>query len=390
MSRKRKKRPGKCEAKQLPSGNWRVRITRNGVTKSFTGATKNEAEYAANKWAYSEDEKAASKVNLTVEQAMTEYVKSRDKIRAPSGIRAYKGIIANAIDDIRDILLNDLSKQEIQNWINKNAERYAPKTIKSQYGLLTATLRYYDIDPGLKYISIPTIPPNDRPVPTEEEIKLILEIVEETSIELAVTMALTLGLRQGEIAGLKWMDYDGSRLNIHAEITLDENGKYVYQERTKSSAGVRTLEVPAILKERLDRAQRTSDYISPMRPSSILKKFKKICAENGLPEYRMHDNRHANASLMLAHGIPDKYAMQRLGQSSLSMLKKVYQHLSDEMIDKTAEMISDAFDEIVTRETADKSTKIITLALSEDKAKALESKAKAAGMTISEYIESLI
>ena len=60
------------------------------------------------------------------------------------------------------------------------------------------------------------------------------------------------------------------------------------------------------------------------------------------------------------------------------------------MIDKTAEMISDAFDEIVTRETADKSTKIITLALSEDKAKALESKAKAAGMTISEYIESLI
>jgi integrase len=60
----------------------------------------------------------------------------------------------------------------------------------------------------------------------------------------------------------------------------------------------------------------------------------------------MHAQRHGNASMMLANGIPDKYAMARLAQSSPNMIKNVYQHL---YADKQAEYnksISNAFSKI--------------------------------------------
>ncbi|MEG1844557.1 MAG: site-specific integrase, partial [Clostridia bacterium] len=56
---------------------------------------------------------------------------------------------------------------------------------------------------------------------------------------------------------------------------------------------------------------------------------------------RFHDLRHYNASVMQALGVPDKYAMERLGQATPNMLKTVYQHV---MRDKRTE-VSDTLNE---------------------------------------------
>ena len=60
----------------------------------------------------------------------------------------------------------------------------------------------------------------------------------------------------------------------------------------------------------------------------------------------MHAQRHGNASMMLANGIPDKYAMARLGQSSPNMIKNVYQHLYADKEKTFSKNISDAFQKI--------------------------------------------
>ncbi len=49
----------------------------------------------------------------------------------------------------------------------------------------------------------------------------------------------------------------------------------------------------------------------------------------GLEHFRFHDLRHFNASLMLSEGIPDKYAVERMGHSTTAILKSVYQHTED-------------------------------------------------------------
>ena len=83
-----------------------------------------------------------------------------------------------------------------------------------------------------------------------------------------------------------------------------------------------------------------------MLPSSVLRKFNHLCDRNGLPRFTMHEQRHGNASMMLAKGVPDKYAMKRLGQSSPSMIKDIYQHLYQSKEKEVADTVSNAFKNI--------------------------------------------
>ena len=109
--------------------------------------------------------------------------------------------------------------------------------------------------------------------------------------------------------------------------------------------------VEGILKERLDRAERKGEFISPMLPSSVLRKFNHLCDKNGLPRFTMHAERHANASEMLVMGVPDKYAMKRLGQSSPNMIKNVYQHLFEDKEKEYSKALSSKFETLMNKKT---------------------------------------
>lgn len=339
-------------AKQLPSGSWRVRVYDNETKKylSFTSnlpgkAGKNEAEFLAKEWQAGRKKKTVS-TQKTVFQLVKEYIESKEALLSPSSIRGYYIILNNALGDLAEQKVKLLTEKDLQFWVSQNALRYAPKSVKSQYGLVTAALRQERIQLDFASVLLPKIPKSKRKIPNEKEIAVILHMVEGTSVELPVTIAVCLGMRQSEIAGLKWTDYDGETFNIHAAVVPDKNNKYVYKESTKSEASTRVIEVDGILKERLDRAERTSEFISPMLPSSVLRKFDKLCERNGLPHFTMHEQRHGNASMMLAKGVPDKYAMKRLGQSSPNMIKDIYQHLYKSKEKEVADTVSQAFSEI--------------------------------------------
>lgn len=341
-----------AKAKQLPSGSWRVRVYDNESKKylSFTSklpgkAGKNEAEFLAKEWQAGRKKKTVSS-QKTIYELVKEYIESKEALLSPSSIRGYYIILNNALGDLAEQKVKLLTEKDLQFWVSQNALRYAPKSVKSQYGLVTAALRQERIQLDYASVLLPKIPKSKRKIPNEKEIAVILHMVEGTSVELPVTIAVCLGMRQSEIAGLKWTDYDGETFNIHAAVVPDKNNKYVYKESTKSEASTRVIEVDGILKERLDRAERTSEFISPMLPSSVLRKFDQLCEKNGLPHFTMHEQRHGNASMMLAKGVPDKYAMKRLGQSSPNMIKDIYQHLYQSKEKEVANTVSQAFSEI--------------------------------------------
>lgn len=334
-------------AKKLPSGNYRVRVydSISKKYKSFTAATKKEAERLAADWLGGKTERAESS-DLTVKEAVRQYIDSKSGILSPSSIRGYDIILKNALGGIKDCTLGKLTEKTLQMWVSENAKRYSPKSVRSQYGLVTAALRQNRVSLDYDTILLPRPQKYEPAIPTEEQMSQILHMVEGTNVELPVTMAITLGLRQSEIAGLKWSDYDGRFLHIHGAIVPNAQNKYEYKSTTKSDASTRTIEVDSLLKERLDRARHTSDFISPMLPSSVLRCFKKLCTKNGLPTFTMHAQRHGNASLMLADNVPDKYAMQRLGQSSNHMLKNVYQHIYSDKQQSVSEKVAKHFQEI--------------------------------------------
>lgn len=339
------------KATKLPSGNWRCRAydKKTKKCKSFTASTKKEAELLALEWLNGKN--PSVKFTETVRECLQNYINSKENLLSPSSIRGYNIILKNSIDEIADIHISDLTERDLQNWINNNVKKYKPKSIKSQFGLVTAALRQRKINLDFKNILLPRIPRNEKTIPNEEQIAKILHMVEGTSVELAVTIAVTLGLRQSEIAALKWNDYNGTTLKIHSARVPNKQNKYIIKNSTKSEASTREIEVDAILKMRLDRAERKSEFISPMLPSSVLRKFNHLCDQNDLPRFTMHEQRHGNVSMMLAKGVPDKYAMKRLGQSSPNMVKDIYQHLYESKEKEVSTTVSNAFEEIYKNKT---------------------------------------
>ena len=347
-----------AKVEKLPSGNYRIRVydKTTGSRKSFTASSKAEVKLLAAEWENGIKEKAKPK-DFTLDEAVTEYIKSKENILSPSSIRGYEVIRKNALGALAKIKICVITEMDLQKWVNSNAAKYKPKTVKSQFGLVTATLRQNKIQLDFNTILLPDILPQEPKIPTEQEIGIILRIVEGTSVELPVTIAVTTGMRQSEIAALRWSDYDGALLYVHSAKVPGKDNKYVLKDTTKSKASTRSVEVDSVLKHRLDRAEHKSEFISPMLPSSVLRKFQQLCDKNGLPHFTMHGQRHGNASMMLAQGVPDKYAMERLGQSSPNMIKNVYQHLYDEKKKEISKTMSDKFSAILdTKLDADSKT----------------------------------
>lgn len=334
---------------QLPSGTWRARVfcgrddKGKQIFKSFTSDKRWKVEKAAEEY----EKSNKSHLKMTVGEAVKDFIDTRENILSPSSIRGYLVMYNNSIDEIKNIEVDSLTERDLQKWVNNNAAKYAAKSVKSQFSLVCTALRRLKLDIDYSIILLPRVTKSKIAIPTEEQMAKILSIVKGTSIELPVTIALTMGLRQSEIAALKWSDYDGKTLSIHAAKVPDKNSRYVEKQTTKSAASTRVLEVNGICKECLDKAERTGEYISELLPSSVLRKFQKLCVANGLPKFTMHAQRHANASLMLAEGVPDKYAMERLGQSSPNMVKDIYQHTFDTKHKEISKAMTDKFNHIV-------------------------------------------
>lgn len=285
--------------------------------------------------------------NITFAEALEDYICSKDMLLSPATIRGYRTMQKNGYDKINHLQISELTEKIIQRWVNSLADKYSSKTIRNYVGLLTVVLHQNGISLNMKAITLkPKIKPEYN-IPTESEVQRIAQVVKNTPIEIPVIIALTLGLRQSEIAGLRWDNYDGTYIKIDRVVVPNEKHRLVEKGETKSYASRRILEVLDYLKYILDHSFHFSEYISPCKPYYILVHFHRICEENGLPQFTMHSLRHANASTMLKLNIPDKYAMERMGHSTPTMLKQVYQHLYREEQQKVANKMNDYFNNLL-------------------------------------------
>ena len=337
-------------AKKLPSGNWRCRAydSTTGKTKSFTAPTKRDAEYLAAEWL---THNRGNVSELTLDDAINRYIESKCNVLSPSTVRGYKIAQRNAFELIKDVRLDRLTEIAVQTWANQNAAKYSPKSIRNQFGLLSAVLKQNKIRLDLDSVLLKPKEKREYNIPSPQELRAIIAAVKGLRCEIPVLIALMCGLRQSEIAALKWSDYNINVLHIHAAVVPDERGHLVYKECPKSYASNREVDVPEHLRRLLDATEHVSEYISPFRtPSGVLKAFQRVCASIGLSAYKMHELRHAYASMMLKEGIADKYAMERLGQSTPSMIKQVYQHTFRAEQENAAKKINSAFDELAKAE----------------------------------------
>ncbi len=316
----------------------------DGRRKGRTFDTEKEAVYWAAGIKARAKEAEKSPLSLTVTAAVDRYIESKDAVLSPSTIKGYRQVKGNLMGGIALVKIEDLTQENVQQWVNGLAREKSPKTVSNAHGLLSAVLKEYRPSMALR-TTLPQKVKTNIQIPSEAELRAILAAARGTKYEIPIVLAVWMGLRQSEILGLTWDCVDGDTLHIRRAIVMGENGPV--EKGTKTYSGTRALHLPEYLRRLLEAAPHRGQHIVRMSGKAIYSGFSRICEKAGVPHYRFHDLRHTNASIMLASGIPDKYSMKRMGHATNNMLKTTYQHVIKEREAEYDQQIDDYFKDLL-------------------------------------------
>lgn len=321
--------------KQLPSGSYTARIYAGkdpdgkSIVESITRATYAEVqlELAARK----ADKRAArTGQGRTVRDMMNDYIDRRAAVLSPATIRSYRGIVRNNLQELLDVKLSALSQNLVQSVVNDEARRVAPKTVRNAYGLFSASLA--DEMPDVTFnIRMPQKERSTVRIPTEQEIRRIMQAAAGTDMEIPVLLGACCGMRRSEIAALTWRDvdlYDGI-ISIHQALVLGDDKEY-HTKTTKTRAGTRTIKLFPAVVDALNAAKpdgaEPGDRIT-INPADITSRWRWVVKKAGVRQYRFHDLRHYLISVMLSLNVPKKYIADYVGHETENMIDQVYGHI---------------------------------------------------------------
>ncbi len=315
-------------AKKLPSGNWRIRVYTGKVDgkdqfASITAPTKKQAEMEAALLKYKRHEP------MTLGTAMDRYIQAKEEVLSPATVLGYKKMRRLCFNSIIGKRLDRLNQENIQQAISEYSSGHSEKSTRNASGLLSAVLKMYM--PGFQYsVTLPQKSKSHITIPSHGDVQKLVDAIRGTEMETVLMLASALGLRRSEICALTWDDIDmaACTISISKAMVLADDRTWSVKS-PKTTASHRTVTIPDALHKHLRGLQQTPGPIIGINPDAITKRFIRLRNKHKV-NCRFHDLRHYYASLMLALGIPDKYAMQRMGHETDNMLKTVYQHLMDD------------------------------------------------------------
>ena len=324
-----------AKAKKLPSGSWRVQARARGQIKSFTGADRKTVEAEAAQWQAGLIDDCES---ITLSKAYQRYFEAKEKVLSPSTLRNYKKMQKNNFQSIMELKITALTDEKIQRAVNELSADRSPKTVRNNYGLLTAVLSMFRPNYHPK-VQLPQKIKKDIYIPTKAELSVLLEKAKDTNYYIPILLAATCGMRAGEICALTSDDIFGNKINVNKSLVCDSAGKWLIKQ-PKSYAGYRSIDMPPIVK---NAVQGINGNIVKYNPHSLSCGFNKLLKCNGLKVFNFHALRHFYVSELFDMGLPEKYIIAQVGHSSSSITKAVYDHLSAEKQGKYAADIAAHF-----------------------------------------------
>lgn len=207
-------------------------------------------------------------------------------------------------------------------------------------------------------------PDEMRPL-SEAEARAFLESASTSGerFEALYVLAITTGLRRGELLGLRWDDANLEQGTLRVGRSLvREGGRYTLGE-TKTKRGRRRVNLTprtvnalkAHRKRQLEERVRLAglyedqDLIfatsagTPIQPENLVKRsFKPLLKKAGLPEIRFHDLRHTCATLLLGRGVHPKIVQELLGHATIAMTLDTYSHYLPSMGNQASGAMGDA------------------------------------------------
>lgn len=347
----------------------------DGNTKYYSGKTYAEAQRKLNQ---AKLEQQQGRLATGPQQTVQKFLEHWLEVRKPQiGDNTYTNYLyylkQHIFPALGQLRLQQLSSRHIDElYAQKLKEGYAAETVRGIHRLLHSALEY-----AVKWrdvsINVSDRVESPRPVIYEAEVLTLeqatrlLASVKDKRYEALLTLAVTTGMREGELLGLKWGDIDLEEPGLVVRRTVyRKKGHGIVEGEPKTETSKRKILLPQFVLETLLRhrdiqremreqaglqwiendivfSTRTGGFISVQH---LRRAFKEMLSNANLPIIRFHDLRHSAATILVGMGVHMKQIQKLLGHSSITITMdryaKALPSMQREMMNQVDEVFSDA------------------------------------------------
>lgn len=357
---------------QQTDGRWTAAITlENRKRKVFYGKTRKEVQEKLKKALHEQQQGTLiTTPQQTIEQFLTQWLDSRKKaVRIRTNERYEEIVRLHVVPIIGHVQLQKLTAQNLQSLYSKKLdEGLSPTTVNTVHGMLHKAFSDA-VKWGLiaRNICDAVEPPRRAhyeiaPLTMEQGQKL-LNTAKGHNMEALFMLALTTGMRRGEILALKWQDinFPQSTLQVRRIFTRAPGNRYIESEpkteKSRRSVMLAPMTVDVLKQHRIRQLEvklqagtdwQERDLVfctalgTPLNLNKVLERFKTLLKKAELPDIRFHDLRHSAASILLSMGVHPKIVQELLGHNQISMTMDTYSHVLPTMQGDAMNKLNDA------------------------------------------------
>ena len=255
--------------------------------------------------------------------------------------------------------------QDLYNYLTESAS-LADENIQKCHTIINESLKRAKAwkmisDNPAELVDRPTARKTEMQVWSLEESQQFLKAAEKDPLYIVFLLALTTGMRQGEILGLRWKDVDKVNRILSVTQILSHDGKEL-EPGAKTTSGERPIRIDEhtmnaleahrkkTLEKRVENADVYEDkglvvhtkFGKPVTPRNVTRSFKRIIKAAGLREIRFHDLRHTHVTFLIKNRESAQAIAERLGWSDTRMIDK-YAHIRPDIQEDVAETFGKVF-----------------------------------------------
>lgn len=315
---------------------------------------------------------------------MHDYLRDKKAKVKTQTLETYSSLVdKHILPSLGDLQLGEITPRHIQNLYNDIIEsgRLSGENLQKVHTLINESLKKaagWDmiIKNPAAVVDRPKATPKEMLYWTDEESHIFLEAAKGDNLYCGFLLAITTGMRQGEILGLRYQDIDFKNRTISVRQVLNHNGKSI-EPGAKTASGIRAIGIDKFTAMELEKLSHRvkeekmknrdiyqdngllicTSLGTPLSPRNLNRSFYRIIEkvnagiaqskQNGeqmdfLKKIRFHDLRHTHVVMLLKMRENSKRIAERMGWSSIKMLDR-YSHITPHMQQETADAFGDMF-----------------------------------------------
>jgi integrase len=354
-------------------GRYTIHTLKGPKRKAIYGKTKAEVRKKLTKAIADRDNGLVFDAgNLTVEEYLLRWL--NDSVKASVKQRTfecYEGVVRNhlvpafgskRLDKLSPALVQCFYQQKLDSGLGRRTVQLIHVTL---HKALKQAVRW-GIVPRNATEAVDVPRPHKKAIQplSPKQANTFLRVAKEDRLEVLYVLAITTGLRRGELVGLRWQDVDleAKMVSVCQQLVRSKDGLHFTTPKNGKGRNVaitdRTVEAlnehgkrQAEEKKMMENLWQETGLVFTSAKGTVLdadnlvkRSFKPLLGRAGLPDMRFHDLRHTCATLLLSKGIHPKIVQELLGHSSISITLDTYSHCLPNMQDKAVRAMDEIFD----------------------------------------------